>query len=807
MRWLAVLLLLIPLRLPARDGSAADLATRIREAGLDRDECYRVRDVAFTKEDVRFYLTDGYVVFGKPVDGRRYSAVFISEEEGGDAEVLVFPPSRSERLSLARSAGSPNFNEHFRLAAMVFTDDTYEVLSKQLFRAGDPVKSPERGLLMEQDWNPVVRNFIASFETRVMHDSLSSLGSASGFFYAAISGNILGNFDVIYDPQRRNQITIGCVSVRDGVPYFDVWTSFQSATFRKGLRSLPPDEYRLSDYRLEATLTPDLTLKVTTRVTLTPLVDKAEVLTFDLSPRMRLTGASIDGVAAELFQRDTVRENLLRGGDSVFLLLAGSPLVRGRHYEVIFQNEGSVILSAGNDVYFVGSRDNWYPNSPAQFAQYEVTFRHPQGLDLVVAGTPDGDSAEGDWNVVRRRISTPVRFVGFNLGNYERLEVARGSYRVAVYANKRVEPGLEPRPLPFYVTVPPLGWDPQSRSALNRPLILSLPPPPQSPDSTARLKELATEVASAFEFMASNFGPPPIRTLTVSPIPGNFGQGFPGLVYLSTVSYLRPEARPAGARGQFNETFYSEILQTHEVAHQWWGNIVAAAGDQDNWVMEALANYSALLYLEMRNGPKALDAVLAEYRKRLLARAEEDRTMESMGPIIWGTRLASSRAPDAWRTITYEKGSWIAHMLRRRLGDQRFLSMLSELLRRYRHLTLSTEQFREMAARYLPAGAPDATLEAFFENWVYATGIPTLKLASAVRGKAPSLRLEITVSQSGVDENFSAFVPVEVQMRGAKPMTYWVRAESDPAALTIPIKQAPTAVVLDPTDSVLAVKR
>jgi hypothetical protein len=66
----------------------------------------------------------------------------------------------------------------------------------------------------------------------------------------------------------------------------------------------------------------------------------------------------------------------------------------------------------------------------------------------------------------------------------------------------------------------------------------------------------------------------------------------------------------------------------------------AAAADQDNWVMEALANYSALLYLEMRNGPKALDAVLAEYRKRLLERVEEDRTVESMGPIVWGARLS-----------------------------------------------------------------------------------------------------------------------------------------------------------------------
>ena len=95
--------------------------------------------------------------------------------------------------------------------------------------------------------------------------------------------------------------------------------------------------------------------------------------------------------------------------------------------------------------------------------------------------------------------------------------------------------------------------------------------------------------------------------------------------------------------------------------------------------MEALANYSALLYLERRRGVKALDSVLDGYRKRLLAEATEGRTRESMGPIIWGTRLVSSQAPDAWQAIVYEKGSWIMHMLRRRLGDDRFFAVLAEL--------------------------------------------------------------------------------------------------------------------------------
>jgi hypothetical protein len=103
MRWLATLLLLVPAAHCAWDRTAAELAAEIRAAGLDRDECYRVREVNFAKEDLRFYFTEGYLIFGKPVDGRRRSAVFLGEVEAGDAELLVFPPTRSDGL-LSRAA-------------------------------------------------------------------------------------------------------------------------------------------------------------------------------------------------------------------------------------------------------------------------------------------------------------------------------------------------------------------------------------------------------------------------------------------------------------------------------------------------------------------------------------------------------------------------------------------------------------------------------------------------------------------------------------------------------------------------------
>jgi len=313
---------------------------------------------------------------------------------------------------------------------------------------------------------------------------------------------------------------------------------------------------------------------------------------------------------------------------------------------------------------------------------------------------------------------------------------------------------------------------------------------------------VASDVSSAFEFFSANFGPPALKTLTVAPIPGAFGQGFPGLVYLSTLSYLDPSQRPASLRDASHQLFFSELIEAHEVAHQWWGNVTSANSYQDEWMMEALASYSALLWVEKKKGAKAMEGVLDEYRDHLFTKDEQGRTLESAGPIIWGTRLEASGQSDAWRSITYEKGAWIFHMLRRRLGDERFMKMLAELRKRYEFKGVSTDNLRELAKEFLPPKTSPAVIDAFFENWVYATGIPSLKVKYSAKGVAPSVRITGTVTQTGVDDDFTTETPVEIQFAKGAPQTIWVRTSSDPASFSATVKQVPVRVVIP--NSVLA---
>jgi aminopeptidase N len=398
----------------------------------------------------------------------------------------------------------------------------------------------------------------------------------------------------------------------------------------------------------------------------------------------------------------------------------------------------------------------------AEFAKYDLTFRYPKNLTLVATGELLDDRTEGDTRITRRKTDVPVRFAGFNLGDFQTVSAQQKGYKIDVYANRHIESGL------------------QGKTG-----------DPAPPNPAPRLDLIAKDVADALEFMTAQFGPPPLPYLSVTPIPGTFGQGFPGLIYISTIAYLNPEQRPAGLRGPSQETFFSGLLAAHETAHQWWGNMVIAAGYQDEWLMESLANYSALLLLEKNKGPEAVDTVLGEYKRDLLARLESGRTLESAGPITWGFRLQSSIAPHAWRTVTYEKGTWIIHMLRRRLGDEKFLAFLRELCSRYHFTAISTEQFRELAAKYTPPGSTDPALRAFFDNWVYGTGIPALKLTYAFRGS----KLTGTLTQQDVDDDFSTFVPVEVRTATDRAV-YWLPTASEPSPFSIPLRAPPTKVAL-----------
>jgi hypothetical protein len=781
-----------------RAGVATDLAREFQAVSLDPEECYRVTDLNLAKEDIKIYLASGFLVFTKPIDGFRQGAVFVASAEAGDAEILLLPPSRTERLSLATFTQSPNLDEHFNAAAFLFSDGTAADLLNKL-DSSSAKKTPELGNIIAEQWNPLLRHLASTFVTSLVHDALSSNRNA-GFFYMAISGNKLGSFDLLYDPVIPEQIYVGKLAFRNNRAYFDSWSSFPSRSGRNGAEP-PEPQAALSDFRIESTIGEDLKMTSVTRARLTVKSNLEGPLRFSISPNMHVTEARIDGNPVEVFSRESLNSNVIAGAEeNEFLLIPAGPLDPAKTHELEIQHEGGVIHKAGDGVYYVNSRGTWYPRLGAEFATYDLTFRYPRNLTLVAPGAVVEDRTEGELRITRRKTEAPIRFAGFNLGDFQSTSISENGYHIDVYANRHVEAALQPKTPPLSPDTGPPGMIRPRRRDPRELIPDVVPPVPLEP--AGRFDQIVKDVVETLDFMTSEFGPPATRNLAITPIPATFGQGFPGLVYLSTLAYLSPALRPERLQASFPETFYSELLEPHEIAHQWWGNLVTPASYRDEWLIESLANYCALLLLEKNKGMKAVNDVLDDYRNRLLSKTENGRTWESAGPITWGKRLQSSLAPNAWEVVAYQKGTWIIHMLRRQLGDENFYKLLRDVANRYRLSPISTGQFRDLAQAYTSPESKDRSLRNFFENWVDGTGIPSVKLNYTWSAG----KLNGTLVQTNAGDDFTALVPVEVQTAKQKRV-YWLPTGSDPVPFHIPVAAAPARVTLLMNDCLLTISR
>jgi hypothetical protein len=733
--------------------SGAAISAELHRLSVDPARTYRVRDLELVKGDIKLYLTEGVLTFGTPIAGRLAAALFTTaQSEGGDAELLLMPPRRSERASLAAFAKSPNLDEHFSSAVFYFSDDTASDLLSQIQKSpsrATPVLDPD----VMKGANGVLRTDGPAIDVRMVEAMLDNHAPAQGFFFGMIGGRDLGTIDVMYEPEQFEPVSVGkIVSTADGREPFQIWTSFRPA--RAPAFVLPPALIR--DYKLDTVIHPDLSMSATARFEYAANARGGRVIALDLAARLRVTGASIDGRPAEIFQHETLGGGVRNGGPDMgiedtraelfegvrdtglkgartFLLISDSTLAPGTEHQVEVRYEGSVIRQTGSGSYFVDERNAWYPFTSPMLSSFDLTFHCPENLRLVSTGELVSEDVAGGVRNVHRKTQSPEPLAGFNLGNYTVASEDHGRYHIEFYADKS--------------------------SALG-----SLPAIP-------------AQTASVLDYYSARWMPLPTRSLAISPIEGYFGQGFPGLIYLSNISYLREEDRPASLRNPRLNSFFSEVLLPHELAHQWWGNIVKNADYRTAWLMEAMANYSAFEFLERSKGAAAIDDSLAAYREDLSA-VKDGKSIESAGPVDFGDRLLENSGLATWHLILYEKGTWILHMLRRRLGDSAFRELQKRMLEQYAAKPISNEDFRRLAAQAMPAGQPDKSLSLFFDTWVYGTGIPAMKLRQASGG--------LTLTLSGVEDDFTTDVPLTCKSHAGSEQIHWVRASSGVNTLDLP---------------------
>ena len=681
----AAALLLAALELTADTGTQK--LAEIRQLSLDASQCYRVRDLFLEREDFKFYFSDGRLIFARPVAGRTLAALFIADSSSDEGELILIPPTRRERHSLNRFTSQPVLNEKFRQAMMFFTDDTATILRAGLASSEFNKADPEAGERLANHWSPVLEGMIPNVELRILLDTFVPLDPRSGFFAATLAGGPLGQFDVLVDPRRPEQIHIGQTVWREKRQYYETWCRFPGRSFRQGHRQPILADGWLEDYHIASRLSADLDIKTVATATFRTKGSDEQMFVFEISERLRVSKVLLDGEAVEFIQFDQpVSSEAGRRQNSLVAAVLPTKPEPGSSYKIEFHYQGRIIAKTDDGVHYVGNRGNWYPRRNATFTRFDLVFHYPQELDLVATGRLVALSAQGQggFTTSRFRTDSPILQAGFSLGRYKKTSRTVGLYRLEVCANQQAEPQSA---LPGSVarTQPSLTLRGRRTSSSAAPTsVLAKLARPKILSPVDRLEDVADHSAEALTFFVERFGPPVSPAITISPIAGKFSQGFAGLVYASTLSYFDRGDPPLADLPDIERLFHAELVRPHELAHQWWGNLLSGKDSADGWLMEALATYSSLMFLEHRMGKDALHRTLEEFKNHLLSKNDTGATTESAGAIVLGPRLSSSHSPNARRIIVYEKGAWILHMLRSMVGDEQFLRLLRDIATSYK---------------------------------------------------------------------------------------------------------------------------
>lgn len=233
-------------------------------------------------------------------------------------------------------------------------------------------------------------------------------------------------------------------------------------------------------------------------------------------------------------------------------------------------------------------------------------------------------------------------------------------------------------------------------------------------------------------------------------------------------------------------TRMNEGLVAHEVAHQWFGNAVTEADWPHLWLSEGFATYLTHVYHEFTYGRDALAAGLARDRDRIAAFAAQ----QPQRPLV-DTTYADPTA--LLNPNSYQKGGWVLHLLRQRVGDEAFFAGLRAFYERFRGGNAVTDDFRAVME-----DVSGQDLSAFFAQWTARPGLP--RLTGSWRYDEGKLTIVLRQTQPGAPFAF----PLEVGIEAADGLRVETLEVTQPReTFELALGAAPVRVVLDPNVNAL----
>ncbi|HEY3243927.1 MAG TPA: M1 family aminopeptidase [Phycisphaerae bacterium] len=211
---------------------------------------------------------------------------------------------------------------------------------------------------------------------------------------------------------------------------------------------------------------------------------------------------------------------------------------------------------------------------------------------------------------------------------------------------------------------------------------------------------------------------------------------------------------PMDARAALDED--QDGLISHELAHQWFGDLITCKSWAHLWLNEGFADFFADLWLEHKRGADEHSYDLWRSFRNVAA----SDTNERPGALVYSDYSDADETFGFKGGLPYGKGSALLHMLRHELGEDTFWTGIAEYVKTFREREVETDDFRKVMER-----VSGRSLVQFFEQWAYRPGVPKLKVE--FDWDDDNSMAVITVQQTQkIDRNLPAFaVPLDLYFR------------------------------------------
>ena len=227
-----------------------------------------------------------------------------------------------------------------------------------------------------------------------------------------------------------------------------------------------------------------------------------------------------------------------------------------------------------------------------------------------------------------------------------------------------------------------------------------------------------------------------------------------------------------------------EELMAHEIAHQWFGDAASEKNFQNLWLSEGFATYMTHYYLESKYGIDTLKKRMIKDRATVIA-FEKRR----MTPVVDTT--VKNNYMVLLNANSYQKGGWVLHMLRRKLGDESFWKGIRAYYAKYDGGNANTNDLRQIMEQ-----ASGKDLKEFFKQWLFTPGHPQLVIDCSYNADKASVEVKVEQKQAPLF-NF----PLELSLDGKKVM---ISVSEKTTIAKIATKEKPASIIADPDVNLLA---